>query len=252
MLMLSAWLGGWGQTISLQGEWDFGYQNNKLNEKILLPGSMTERMKGNDISIHTKWVGSIYDSSYYFNPYMAKYRVKENMKIPFFLTPAKHYVGKAYYRKFVDIPSAWKDRRIVLFLERPHIVTTLWVNGQEVGSQNSLSAPHQYNITDFAHIGENEILICVDNDPDLVGVGQDSHSVTDQTQGDWNGIVGKIELRATPKTFISQLDVFPNVKEQNVMVRLKVGGRQTKKTKVVLQIGNSSFQLFRASLSCCH
>ncbi len=238
MLMLSACLGSWGQTISLQGEWDFGYQDNKLNEKILMPGSMTERMKGNDISIHTKWVGSIYDSSYYFNPYMAKYRVKENMKIPFFLTPAKHYVGKAYYRKLVDIPSAWKNKHIVLFLERPHIVTTLRVNGQEVGSQNSLSTPHQYDITDFAHVGENEILICVDNNPDLVGVGYDSHSVTDQTQGDWNGIVGKIELRATPKTFISQLDVFPNVKEQNVMVKIKVSGKHIKKTKVVLQIGN--------------
>lgn len=242
MLMLSVCFGSWGQTISLQGEWDFGYQNNKLDEKILLPGSMTERMKGNDISIHTKWVGSIYDSSYYFNPYMAKYRVKENMKIPFFLTPAKHYVGKAYYRKLVDIPSKWKGKHIELFLERPHIVTTLWINGQEVGSRNSLSTPHQYDVTDFAHTGNNEILICIDNNPDLVGVGQDSHSVTDQTQGDWNGIVGKMELRATPKTFISQIDVFPNVKEQNVMVRIKVDGKKIKNTKVLLQIGDKQLK----------
>ena len=29
-----------------------------------------------------------------------------------------------------------------------------------------------------------------------IPLGQDSHSVTDQTQGNWNGITGRIELQA--------------------------------------------------------
>ena len=71
-----------------------------------------------------------------------KYRVEGNVKLPFFLTPDKHYVGVAWYQKEVTIPSNWKNKRILLFLERPHIETTLWINNKEVGTQNSLCVPH--------------------------------------------------------------------------------------------------------------
>ena len=77
--------------------------------------------------------GSLYDSSYYYNPYMEKYRKEGNIKFPFFLTPDKHYVGAAWYQKEVNIPADWKGERILLFLERPHIETTVWVNGQKTG-----------------------------------------------------------------------------------------------------------------------
>ena len=216
------------EVINLQGEWDFGYTKEQLTDKILLPGSMPERMKGDDVTIDTKWVGSLYDSSFYFNPYMAKYRTKENIKFPFFLTPAKHYVGKAYYHRTVNVPKTWRKKHLVLSLERPHIVSTLWVNGKEVGTQNSLCVAHEWDVTDFIKAGTNELLVCVDNNPKVVGVGMDSHSVTDQTQGDWNGIVGKMELIAMPKTYIDQVDVFPNVKEKSVSIRTKIVGKAKK------------------------
>ena len=63
----------------------------------------------------------------------------------------------------------------------------------------SLSVPHQYDITPYLRFGrDNEIAIRVYNGIENVCVGQDSHSVTDQTQGNWNGIAGRIELRTTP------------------------------------------------------
>jgi hypothetical protein len=79
---------------------------------------------------------------------------------------------------------------VTLYLERPHIETTLLVNGREVGHQMSLSTPHQYDITEYVTFGaDNELAICVYNGIENVCVGQDSHSVTDQTQDNWNGIV---------------------------------------------------------------
>ena len=228
-----------GEVINLQGEWDFGLTKEQLSDKIVLPGSMPERLKGDDVTIDTKWVGSLYDSSFYFNPYMAKYRTKENIKFPFFLTPAKHYVGKAYYHRTVEVPKAWKKKRVVLSLERPHIVSTLWVNGKEVGTRNSLCVAHEWDVTAFVKAGTNDLLVCVDNDPKLVGVGMDSHSVTDQTQGDWNGIVGKMELIATPKTYIDQIDVFPNVKDKSVTIRAKIVGK-AKKVMAELNLGSKA------------
>jgi len=107
------------QQISLTGQWRFAIDGNDkgiaerwfnttLSDGINLPGSMAENRKGDDISLQTKWTGSIYDSSFYFNPRLAKYRQPGNIHIPFWLTPAKHYVGAAWYQKDVEVPENWQ------------------------------------------------------------------------------------------------------------------------------------------------
>src|ERR1700749_4370651 len=104
------------QSISLAGQWQFatdpkdmGIQekwfSTPLKESIRLPGSMAGNGKGNDITLTTKWNGSFYDSSWFFNPRLAKYRQPGNIKIPFWLTPAKEYVGPAWYRREVTVPA---------------------------------------------------------------------------------------------------------------------------------------------------
>ena len=80
---------------------------------------MPEKLKGDEVTARTRWTGSLYDSSYYFNPYMEKYRIEGQVKLPFFLTPDKHYVGVAWYQKKVTIPSNWKGERITLFPGTP-------------------------------------------------------------------------------------------------------------------------------------
>lgn len=223
------------KTINLSGTWDFqldrsGSSNasQKYDDTIKLPGSMLTNGKGDLPSIDTKWTGSLYDSSYYYNPYMEKYRHTGSIKFPFFLTPEHYYVGYAWYRHNAEIPKVWKKDRVILFLERPHIETTVFVNGKEVGHQISLSVPHEYDITDYVKFGKNNsIAIKIYNGIENVGVGQDSHSVTDQTQGNWNGIVGKIELRSqksifTVKTFpdltTGNMKVLVNDKEYNLKI----------------------------------
>lgn len=196
------------QTITLEGAWDFATDCSEpsahpqppvsYDDYVMLPGSMLTNGKGDAVSVKTQWTGSLYDSSYYFNPYMARYRQEgEPLKVPFFLTPERHYVGMAWYRKQTYVPAEWKDQHVTLFLERPHIETTVFVNGKEIGHQMSLSVPHRYDVTDAIRVGQkNEIVIGVYNGIENVCVGQDSHSVTDQTQGNWNGIVGRIELQS--------------------------------------------------------
>ncbi len=194
------------ESINLAGKWNFTIDRENTatppattGETITLPGSMLTNGKGDPVTPETKWVGSLYDSSYYFNPHMEPYRHPGRMKFPFFLTPEKHYVGAAWYMREVTTPKAWKGRSITLHLERPHIETTVFVNGREVGHQLSLSAPHQYDLTGLLRPGKKDVIaIKVYNGIENVCVGQDSHSVTDQTQGDWNGIAGRITLDTAP------------------------------------------------------
>ena len=209
------------QNISLAGAWDFAMgDSTAYNDYVMLPGSMLTNGKGDIVTTKTQWTGSLYDSSYYFNPYMEKYRKAGEMKFPFFLTPERHYTGKAWYRRSVYIPKAMKGQRITLFLERPHIETTVYVNGKEVGHQMSLSVPHRYDVTRYVNFGcSNTIAICVYNGIENVCVGQDSHSVTDQTQGNWNGITGRIELQSQPaKLNIRKVVVRPDADKKQVRV----------------------------------
>jgi len=222
------------KTIDLSGEWDFGYGDSKVyNDVITLPGSMLTNGKGNDVDAGTKWTGSLYDMSYYYRDDLKPYREKGNIKFPFFLTPDKEYVGNAYYRRKVMVPSGWKGKRVVLHLERPHIETTLFVNGKEAGHQMSLSTPHEYDITAFLAPGkENEVELRIYNGIENVCVGQDSHSVTDQTQGNWNGVTGEMYLHATSAdSYIRNVRVFPDVKGKKAEVRVIKGGKSGKVRK---------------------
>lgn len=239
-------LNGQNSTLDLSGKWDFQIDRQdagikekwfqkKLEDHINLPASMPQRLKGDEVTARTQWTGSLYDSSYYFNPYMEKYRIEGQVKLPFFLTPDKHYVGVAWYQKKVTVPSDWKGERITLFLERPHIETTLWVDAKEIGMQNSLCVPHVYDLTSAVKAGKTCLItIRVDNRIKEINVGPDSHSITDQTQGNWNGIVGRMELQSTPKVYFSDIQVYPDLKGQKARVKVRVQSPSATKTSLTL------------------
>ena len=242
---------GQSNALDLSGKWDFQIDREDtgvkeqwfrkiLEDHINLPGSMPEKLKGDEVTVHTQWTGSLYDSSYYFNPYMEKYRMEGQVKLPFFLTPDKHYVGVTWYQKNVTIPSDWKGDRIILFLERPHIETTVWVNNREIGMQNSLCVPHVYDLTAAVAPGKScRITIRIDNRIKDINVGPDSHSITDQTQGNWNGIVGRIELQTTPKVHFSDIQIYPDLKDRKATVRISLYAPAS--AKASLQLSAESF-----------
>lgn len=237
--------------IDISGNWQFRmdpkdkgiaeeWWKQSFDEDIELPASMPQCLKGYDISVDTKWVGSLYDSSYFYNPYMAKYRKPgKDMKLQFFLTPDKHYVGVAWYKKSIHINDAAELPMYTLYLERPHITTDVWVNGEKIQhTHNSLSVPHKYYLYGYLKPGDNDIVIRVNNDPETVKVGQDSHSVTDQTQGDWNGIVGKMELR--PFNNIDYVQVYPDIDKKTARVHLDMQGVQ-RNDKATITLKATSF-----------
>lgn len=222
-LLLCCMLSVKAQTISLKGEWQFTTDSAGQWSTVRLPGSMLENGKGVDVSVNTKWTGSIYDSSWYFNPEMAKYRVPGNIKFPFWLTPAKTYVGPAWYKKVLDIPANWKGRRITFTMERPHWETVVYVDGQRVGMQNSMSAPHVYDLSALLTPGTHTLLVRIDNRIKDINVGPDSHSLTDHTQGNWNGMIGALELNAGSTVWMEDVQVYPDVQHHLARIRILTG-----------------------------
>jgi len=235
------------QSISLAGQWRFKtdakdeglkgkWYNTVLPESIKLPGSMAENLKGDDITLKTKWTGSIYDSSYFFHPRLEKYRKPGNIKIPFWLTPAKHYTGAAWYQKDIEIPASWKDKRIVLSLEYPHSETRIWVDDVEAGTQFTFVVAQNFELPANLKAGKHTITLLIDNRIKAINVGQDSHSLTDHTQGNWNGVVGKMALTAGSPVYFEDIQVYPNLKNKSakVKIQLKAPANQSSAGKITL------------------
>ncbi len=205
--------------INLAGTWHMTTADGKYSTDVRLPGSMLTNNVGDRPSLSTQWTSSLYDSSFYFNPKMAKYRKEGNIKFPFFLTPNRHYVGRVVYSRTVDVPKKWNGKKITLFLERPHIESTLRINGRNAGHRMSLSTPHEYDVSELLTYGaSNKIEVEVYNGIENVCVGQDSHSVSDQTQGNWNGIVGAMELRADHPQHVIRIEPSDDFRRVTIIV----------------------------------
>ena len=233
--------------IDLSGEWQFqldltdvGEQekwfNKDLKESVKLPGSMVENGKGYPVNLETEWTGGVKNTEWHQHPYYAPYHDDNNIRFPYWLQPDKKYTGAAWYSKTITIPETWEGQNVWLNLERPHWESTVWVNGAKVAMQNSLATRHRFNISDYLAIGENKLSIRVDNRTKEIDVGENSHSISDHTQSNWNGIVGKIELEVVDPIYFDNVRVSPDVDGKTVKIKAVVNNTTLKEEKVDIAV----------------
>jgi beta-galactosidase len=237
-------------SIPLTGEWRFQLDRGdagvkerwferSLEQRIRLPGALQNQGFGDDITVETKWTGEVGVDAWLKGPQYAKYRQPGNIKVPFFLQPEKHYVGAAWYQRVADIPAAWHGKRVVLRLERAHWETRVWLDSREIGTNTSLSTPHSYDLGAGLEPGKHTLTIRVDNRM-IVDVGSWAHSVTDHTQGNWNGMIGGLELLATSPVWIEEAQVYPNVANKSALVKVRIGNASGRLGHGTLMIGRQS------------
>jgi len=132
------------------------------------------------------------------------------------------YEGAAWYRKKVIVPESFADKHVTLFLERTK-TTKVWIDSTAVGGSQLLQSPQQFDVSDYLTPGKHTITVQVNNDLSLTPYGN-VHIYSDDTQTNWNGIIGKIYLEASDKTYISNLQVYPDIDGKKIAVKLDVVG----------------------------
>lgn len=219
------------EKLNLEGHWSYKLDPNNIGliehwqtldfeDSIKLPASLRDKGIGYNPTLKTEWTGSIYDSTWYFNPAMKKYRKKDSLKFPFWLTPNKRYVGAVWYQKEILIPENWTNKNLALSLERPHWQTQIWIDTMYIGKQNSLSVPHNFTIQKSIKPGKHLLTIRVDNAIRDLDVGINSHSISDHTQGNWNGIIGNMILSPKNEYSINQIKITPNISNKSIEAKI--------------------------------
>lgn len=121
------------------------------------------------------------------------------------LTDEYLFEGYAWFSREIEIPEHLAGKCCFLHLERTR-VTTAWIDGVEYGIQNSLNTPHRYEIEAGLTAGIHTITIRVDNTNYPTKGG---HLTSEDTQTNWNGITGKLELQFFERVFLENVQVYP-------------------------------------------
>ena len=167
LMAFTAWADN--RKISLAGTWQFALGNDipqAFDETVTLPGTTDTNQKGMPLN-----------------------RFDETTH----LSRRYSYKGRAWYQREVTIPDNWEE--VWLTLERTKY-TEVYVDGKRVGSSNDISTPQRYDLTTQLTPGlTHKLTIMVSN---AEGVPEqiyaNSHAYTEDTQTNWNGIIGDISL----------------------------------------------------------
>lgn len=158
------------------------------------------------------------------------------------------YEGEARISRKITVPDYGTDRLFVL-AERARALRLL-VDGEAcaVFRQGTLSTPYIFELTGAAP-GEHEFTFLSDNSyPGMPKAAICySSAATDETQTNWNGILGECSMYTRPQNFIDSLRVYPRAvkkEEKNkaggyvldVCVELAPGAKKVyKDVKIILQ-----------------
>ena len=161
--------------ISLAGQWNFALDPDGLmtaaspfSDVVTLPGTTDTNRKGTPLN-----------------------RFDETTH----LSRRYAYKGKAWYSREIDIPQEWAEKSVELLLVRTKY-TEVYIDGTLIGCNNDISTPQLYTLSQSLAPGRHTLTIMVDNGSHIPEqLYANSHACTEDTQTNWNGIIGKIEFR---------------------------------------------------------
>ena len=209
------------QRITIDGQWEFTLDphanitaTSPMTETVVLPGTTDTNKKGVSPQTTTETTH---------------------------LTRLHSYVGRAWYRREVTIPREWKRHQVVLFLERTK-PTVVYVDGQKAGESDDICTAQTYDLTTMLTPGRHTIALLVDNGetvpPQLLS---NSHAYTEDTQSNWNGIIGEMYLEARPLMRIESLEMSPDAKSRKVEVVMTTVGKMRKGTHITVTATPQNF-----------
>ncbi|NQT37566.1 MAG: beta-galactosidase, partial [Planctomycetes bacterium] len=225
-----------------------GHAKSAMADETTIPlaGTWKFRLDAEDIGVAEKWFALEFEDTVQLPGTTDENHkgIKKDEHCIDRLSRVWYWKGPAWYQRQVRIPDSWKGKRITLLLERSKN-TRVWVDRTFCGGEDTLSAPQLFDVTAAMTPGEHAITVLVDN-ARLPPVGP-SHAVDERTQTNWNGIVGKMELRATAPVWLEDVQVYPDAEKKQAIIRVVIGNITGRAASGRITVGCESYNVAKPS-----
>ena len=138
-----------------------------------------------------------------------------------------------FYRRTINIPATWKDKRVFVHFDGVYSAAVVWVNGKYVGYSQSSNTDAEFDITGFVTTGDNQLSVRVYR-------WCDGSYLEGQDMWHLSGIHRDVYLVATPKVFVSDHYITSSLNNEatsgSMSVKLTVDNRNTVSTTKTLQV----------------
>ena len=230
--------------INLNGTWKFKYvagieTSSSWFNKTATPGASEFQAKDyndsgwDDIRVPLSWEMANYGKPVY-----------TNVGYPFSNNPPNANSGMSeygvtdhnatgFYRRTINIPATWKDKRVFIHFDGVYSAAVVWVNGKYVGYSQSSNTDAEFDITGFVTTGDNQLSVRVYR-------WCDGSYLEGQDMWHLSGIHRDVYLVATPKVFVSDHYITSSLNNDatsgSMSVKLTVDNRNTVSTTKTLQV----------------
>ena len=221
--------------INLNGTWKFKYVPGTSSG----PGESEFQAKDykdsgwNNIRVPLSWEMADYGKPVYTNvgyPF-SNYPPNANTGLSQYGVVDHNATG--FYRRTINIPETWKDKRVFVHFDGVYSAAVVWVNGKYVGYSQSSNTDAEFDITDFVTTGDNQLSVRVYR-------WCDGSYLEGQDMWHLSGIHRDVYLVATPKVFVSDHYITSSLnsdaKSGSMSVKLTVDNRNAVSAKKTLQV----------------
>lgn len=209
------WERGRYMYIDLKGNWKVRTDDGEYD--AVIPGTLDENGIGGADELLLKKEGREF--------------VKADGPITGRFTRLYSYMGEAVYSRVIgreDLEAVHNheklsgidsNSRVFLEVERSRSLK-LSVDGKRVDAvSGTLSTPYLFDVTGLLQEGSRLELVCDNSYKDMPAAGiMYSSAATDETQTNWNGLIGRVGLIITPRNFIDDLRIYTEGNKATVKI----------------------------------
>ena len=178
--------------LSLNGTWNLNWVESVAQR----PGKDT--FWGDDVDV-SSWdkinVPSCLEMNGYGDPLYINVEYAFNNNPPMIEMKSGLLNSVASYRRDFDLPAEWNDKRLFLHFDGIYGAAFIWMNGKYVGYTQSGNNDAEFDITEHARQGKNNVCVQVIR-------WSDASYLEGQDMWHMSGIHRDVYLFATPKTFV--------------------------------------------------
>jgi hypothetical protein len=170
--------------------------------------------------------------------------------------PGRYGIGTGWYRRTMSLPREWAGRRIVVRFDAVMYACQVWLNGVAVGSHEGGFTPFEMECRAGVRFGQpNELVVRVSNPMNVLAEyppmpldqllyakdRMERLPLAEAPHGKqtWysslSGIWQSVRLECRSRTYIERLNVFPDVKDQRVVVRFSLNGDRPERLELTVR-----------------